>query len=167
MTQSAWAGCRSALLDFLFYLPCGGEERFRDRCDKFVHLSNGDRVLDLCCGAGALTALLARRAGADGRVLGVDICQDELESARIAARGVPADFAMAVAERLPLASSSFGKCCISLGMHHLAEPSRRDALREVLRILMPGGSLFVIDYNLPRGTGKACCYVSDKDGLQR
>ncbi|MCD6567470.1 MAG: class I SAM-dependent methyltransferase [Dehalococcoidia bacterium] len=82
-------------------------------------------------------------------MLGVDICQAKLESARMTARGVPADFTMAGAECLPLTSSTFGKCCISLGMHHLAEPLRRDALREVLRVLMPGGSLFVIDYNLP------------------
>ncbi|MCD6567471.1 MAG: hypothetical protein J7K94_01855 [Dehalococcoidia bacterium] len=69
MTQSAWARCRSALLDFFFYLICGGEKRFRARCAGFIRLSNGDRVLDLCCGAGALTALLARRVVSVGGCL--------------------------------------------------------------------------------------------------
>src|SRR3990172_2919489 len=66
----------------LVFLPCGGEKRFRKRCLDFAALSEGDRVLDLCCGTGTLTHLIAERIGASGQVIGLDLSPAMLERAR-------------------------------------------------------------------------------------
>ena len=63
-----------AVLDFLFYLPCGGETSFREKCVKFADLTTGDRVLDLCCGNGELTTVIAGQ-GLTGALVGVDISE--------------------------------------------------------------------------------------------
>lgn len=140
-----------ALTNLIFYLPCGGESKFRSMCLNFANLAEGDRVLDLCCGTGTLTSLIARHIGPDGQVVGLDISEPVLKTARITARNLPATFLRVSAENLPFASSSFDKCFISFGLHHMPWQAWQNALSEVSRTLRTGGSLTIVDYNLPAG----------------
>ncbi len=136
------------MFSFLFYLPCGGEATFRRRCVKFASLVAGDSILDVCCGAGELTSVIAE-PGFIGQVVGVDISESALEIARTKTQHISATFLRASAYDLPFASSRFNKCFISLGLHHMSVQERRWALKEIHRVLTPEGSLYVIDYNLP------------------
>lgn len=137
-----------SVFNFLFYLPCGGETSFRRRCVRFASLAAGDSILDVCCGAGELTSLIARQ-GFTGQVFGVDISEPALEIARTKTSHIPATFLRASADYLPFGSSRFDKCFISFGLHHMPEQQRQRTLMEIYRILAPKGTLYVIDYNLP------------------
>jgi ubiquinone/menaquinone biosynthesis C-methylase UbiE len=140
--------CYDAVFNFLFYLPCCGEAFFRDSCVEFANLTAGDRVLDLCCGNGELTTAIARQ-GLTIELVGVDVSETAIETARAKARHMPITFLTANASDLPLEPSQFNKCFISLGLHHMSRYERQKVLAEVHRILIPKGYLYIIDYNLP------------------
>lgn len=118
----------------------------------FAAPAEGDQILDVCCGTGTLTSLIARRVGPNGQVRGIDLSESALEIGRGKIRNVPVAFERAQAETLPFASARFDKCFISFGLHEMPIQSRRNTLREIFRILRSGGCLFVVDYNLPAGT---------------
>lgn len=136
------------IFNFFFYLPCGGETRFREKSVSFASLSNSDWILDLCCGAGELTGVLACK-GFTENLVGVDISEVPINTARGKTGNMPVNFLIASADYLPIESSQFDKCFISFGLHHMSPYQRQKTLSEVYRILVPAGNLYVIDYNLP------------------
>jgi ubiquinone/menaquinone biosynthesis C-methylase UbiE len=111
--------------------------------DAFVRLSalpRGARVIDLGCGSGAFTHLLAR-AGYD--CVGLDISAKLLELGR---RKYPdLSFLAGDIERLPFAEGSFDGVMLSGVVHHFPDPARCAA--EVARILRPQGRFVAFDPN--------------------
>ena len=140
--------CYDAVFNFFFYLPCGGETSFRERCVKFATIKAGDRILDLCCGTGDLMTAISRQ-GTAVQLVGIDVSDSAIEIARRKTRFVPVTLLRASADDLPLNSSQFDKCFISFGLHHMSRYERQKTLAEVHRTLTPKGNLYIIDYNLP------------------
>jgi len=107
-----------------------------------VPLSPGDRVLDVACGTGLVSLRLADRVGPGGEVLGIDISDQMVEAARRISShlGVGnAGFLRSGAEQVPLADASFDAAVCGLGLMYVPEPL--DALREMRRLVRPGGSV--------------------------
>jgi demethylmenaquinone methyltransferase/2-methoxy-6-polyprenyl-1,4-benzoquinol methylase len=105
----------------------------------------GDRVLDACCGTGDL-GVAARGAGA-GSVVGVDFSERMLERARRKApelEWVPADVLA-----LPFEDASFDAAVVGFGVRNVEDLEA--ALRELRRVLRPGGRLGVLEITTPRG----------------
>ena len=142
------AKCCDAISNFFFYLPCGGEASFRNKCVKFASLKEGDCILDLCCGTGNLAAAIAKQR-ITVKLFGADISESAIEAARAKSWSIPVTFLRTSAGDLPFESSQFDKCFISFGLHHMSRNERRKTLAEVHRTLVPKGNLYVIDYNLP------------------
>lgn len=124
------------------------------RFDKHVRLlqqhaglRTGTRVLDIGCGTGALLTELAR-AGAD--VTGIDTFEEAggidlaIAEARLRENHVRASLLKASAAGLPFADASFD-LAINIGMlEHIPPDVRPGIMREMLRVVRPGGSLFLI-----------------------
>ncbi len=105
----------------------------------------GSRVLEAGCGTGAQTAILARRSPG-ARITAVDIAADSLAAARerlAAMGGRDVHFQQADCVRLPFADHHFDHVFICFVLEHLAHPE--NVLRELKRVLKPGGSLTVIE----------------------
>ncbi len=100
----------------------------------------GGRVLDLACGPGVLTRVLARRAG---RVVGLDLTRRVLEVARRDGEAARAAYVRGSAERTPFASGAFDGLTLRLALHHVPDPAA--VLSEVRRLLCPGGRVVVLD----------------------
>ena len=97
-----------------------------------ARVSRGMRVLDVCCGPGMLAAGVLER-GAEA--IGLDF---SLEAVELASKLVPnGHFERGDAQALPYAAESFDAVLCGYGLMHLPEPAA--ALREMLRVLRPGG----------------------------
>ncbi len=106
------------------------------------------RVLDLCCGTGDLS-FLAGASAAGSRVVGLDFTLPMLgvaRSRRTGAPGTPA-FAQGDALRLPFADASFDAVTMGYGLRNVADALA--CLREVRRVLAPGGRVVVLDFGKP------------------
>jgi demethylmenaquinone methyltransferase/2-methoxy-6-polyprenyl-1,4-benzoquinol methylase len=124
-------------------MTAGLDGRWREATARAV-VRPGDRVLDVCCGTGDL-ALADRRAG--GRVTGVDFSEPMLARARAKSREI--DWVRADALALPFPAASFDAVTVGFGVRHFDDLER--GLRELRRVLVPGGRLAVLDLTRPRG----------------
>jgi demethylmenaquinone methyltransferase/2-methoxy-6-polyprenyl-1,4-benzoquinol methylase len=110
-------------------------------------LMEGARVLDVACGTGDLSLVLSGAGRA--QVVGVDFCRPMLEVARgkanDEARRVP--FVEGDALRLPFADSVFDVATIAFGLRNLS--SVEAGLRELRRVLKPGGRVAVLEFSSP------------------
>jgi SAM-dependent methyltransferase len=127
-----------------------GQLRARRRADLLLdlgHVTETSRVLELGCGIGIFSELLS---GSKARLVGIDISEDLLRRARaraekLNAAGAHVEFERASIHQLPHAAGSFDAVIGSSILHHLeVEP----ALREVFRVLKPGGRFVVAEPNM-------------------
>ncbi len=110
------------------------------------HPQPGQVVLDLGCGAGFDTLLAARRVGASGKVIGVDMTAEMIVKARTNAENLGlmnVAFVLGEIEDLPLPDASVD-LVISNGVFNLC-PDKPRVLGEVFRVLNPGGRLQMAD----------------------
>jgi SAM-dependent methyltransferase len=99
----------------------------------------GQRVLDVGCGTGAATVAAADRVGPAGAVVGLDANPEMLAVAR--RKDAPVDWREGRAEALPFPDASFDAVVSQFAMMFFADAT--GAVREMLRVLRPGGRLAV------------------------
>jgi ubiquinone/menaquinone biosynthesis methyltransferase len=104
----------------------------------------GDRVLDACCGTGDLAVEAERRGG---RVVGLDFSERMLERARKKSGGI--EWVQGDALALPFGDGEFDAATVGFGVRNLAD--LEGGLRELARVLRPGGKLAVLEITRPRG----------------
>jgi ubiquinone/menaquinone biosynthesis C-methylase UbiE len=108
----------------------------------------GDNVLDVGCGTGNLTLTAKEYAGPNGTVVGTDASPEMIEAARKKAlrmRSVTV-FDVGLAEDIAYPDATFDVVINRLMIHHLPDDVKRRAFAEVLRVLKPGGRLFIADF---------------------
>lgn len=109
-------------------------------------IASGERVVDVGCGAGIDSLIAARMVGPHGAVVGVDMTAAMLAKARAGAAAMAAtnvDFREGFAESLPVADG-WADVIISNGVMNLF-PDKTAGLREMARVLKPGGRLQIGD----------------------
>jgi len=126
-------------------LSLGTDGGWRRRAARETGLREGGLALDVACGSGKLTAELARIAGPSGRVIGLDFSPEMLDVAR--GRHPKLDFREGDALELPFDAGTFDASSIAFGLRNLADPVR--GLREMLRVVRPGGKAVVLEFVKP------------------
>ena len=104
-----------------------------------AQLAPGQKVLDVACGTGVLAREAARRIDPGGVVVGLDCNEGMLSVARRKAPGI--EWRRGMAESLPFADAALDAVVSQFGLMFFED--RRAALREMWRILRPGGRLAV------------------------
>ena len=108
----------------------------------------GARVLDLCCGTGDM-GLAVRRQSRNPEIVGADFAHPMLRLAAAKTAGRNFRILEADALRLPLHDASFDLVVSAFGFRNLANYDA--GLREIFRVLRPGGEVGILDFGEPRG----------------
>jgi len=138
----------SACYDLLTPAECS---RLRRRQIELAGVREGEAVLDVGCGPGALTVLAGLAAGRKGSAAGIDLAPRMIERARRKAKriGLEIDFRVASVDDIPWPDGSFDLVISSMMFHHLPVRIKEAALLEIHRVLKPEGRLFLYDFAVP------------------
>jgi demethylmenaquinone methyltransferase/2-methoxy-6-polyprenyl-1,4-benzoquinol methylase len=139
----------AARYDLINRVLSGGlDQRWRARAVKALGLQPTDVLLDLCTGTADVALAAAPRAA---RVVGVDFSHEMLrlglDKVRAHAFGYRIALARGDAMRLPLGAAATDAAVISFGIRNVQDPVV--ALRELARVLRPGGRLAILEFGLP------------------
>ncbi len=132
-------------------MSAGLHHRWRELAADHAQLGAGESALDVCCGTGDLTLELAGRIGAAGHVIGCDFSEPMLDLAREKAgvRGAAGvRFEWADALSLPYDAGRFDAVTVGFGVRNFADRDR--GIREMARVLRPGGRLVILEFTRPR-----------------
>ncbi|MCB1646113.1 MAG: bifunctional demethylmenaquinone methyltransferase/2-methoxy-6-polyprenyl-1,4-benzoquinol methylase UbiE [Pseudomonadales bacterium] len=111
----------------------------------------GHQVMDLAGGTGDLTELLSRKVGLTGEVILTDINYSMLSAGRtrLLDRGYAGNirYLQADAEHLPLPDNTLNCVTMAFGLRNVTR--KEQALKDILRVLKPGGKLVVLEFSHP------------------
>jgi demethylmenaquinone methyltransferase/2-methoxy-6-polyprenyl-1,4-benzoquinol methylase len=132
-------------------LSFGLHHRWRRVAVAKSGVAEGARVLDCATGTGDLALEFRRAVGARGDVVGTDFCEEMLAFAPEKAEraGLPVRFEVADVLALPYANHAFDAASIAFGIRNVDDPER--GLRELARVVKPGGSVVVLEFGQPGG----------------
>jgi demethylmenaquinone methyltransferase/2-methoxy-6-polyprenyl-1,4-benzoquinol methylase len=120
---------------------------WRRRAARLTRLQPGQTALDLCTGTGKLAHELVPLVRPGGRVIGIDFSPGMLELARAGEPGV--EFRQGDVSRLSEPDAGIDAVTIGFGLRNLVD--RDAALREMRRVLRPGGRLVILELAPPTG----------------
>jgi demethylmenaquinone methyltransferase/2-methoxy-6-polyprenyl-1,4-benzoquinol methylase len=132
-------------------LSAGLDERWRRKGICLLGLGEGERVLDLCGGTGDFAVLAAAATAPDGRVIVYDFNRRMMEAGKRklgrSAQRPRIHCIQGDAEAIAFADGSFDAVTLGFGLRNLVHPGL--GLRELSRVLKPGGRLLVLEFSLP------------------
>lgn len=118
---------------------------------KWSGAKTGDTCLDLCCGSGDITQLLARQAGKTGQVFGVDFSAELLRVARDRSERrcikPPIHWVEADVLKLPFSENQFDCATMGYGLRNVTDILQ--SLKEIHRVLKPGAKAAILDMHRP------------------
>jgi len=132
-------------------LLLGKQAEYDKHIVSLLQLNDSNRVLDLGCGTGVLTGMIADRLRADagGKAIGIDAAAKMVRVARKKRSTLNCIFEVMAAESLSYEDDSFDAVVSSLFFHHVQLDLKEKALSEAFRVLRPGGRLIIADMHMP------------------
>jgi demethylmenaquinone methyltransferase/2-methoxy-6-polyprenyl-1,4-benzoquinol methylase len=126
----------------------GRDTRWRERAVAAAGVQRSDIVLDVACGTGDMIRVFAATQPPPAMIIGVDFAANMLAHGRYAGLAVPVHLLRADALRLPLADETVDVISCTFGVRNFQDLSA--GLREMFRVLRPGGRVVILEFALPR-----------------
>lgn len=132
-------------------LSFGVHHAWRTRAVQLSGAQPGDHVLDCATGTGDLALKFKEKVGESGYVLGADFCKEMIEPApdKAAEKNLEVDFEVADAMDLPYEDDLFDISSIAFGIRNVDDPVQ--TLKEMARVVKPGGQVIVLEFGQPKG----------------
>ena len=161
MTEDETAGHKRVFVQRLFtsiaprydwfnrLASCGLDQRWRRQALALARLEPQMRLLDLCTGTGDLALLASARLRGDGIIIGMDMNPAMLAYARQKRPRRQADvrWMQGDAQALPFRDGAFDRVVIGFSTRNLSDLTA--GLREMIRVLRPGGQLVILETGRP------------------
>ena len=132
-------------------MSLGRDERWRELVVKRAQIKPGQSVLDVCCGTAKLTMKLAEAVGPAGKVVGLDFSENMIEVGKKNISSSPfrdtIQLMQGNAMSLPFEDQQFDAVTVAWGLRNV--PELEVALKEMIRVLKPGGRLVSLDMSKP------------------
>lgn len=129
----------------------GLDKGWRKKAVLTVEAKPGMHIVDVCCGTGQLSLGLAMTVGTTGHITGLDFSQNMLEKAREHVLGSPyqsiIELIQGDAMNLPFKDNSFDGATVGWGLRNL--PDLEKGIREMIRVVKPGGVVVSLDMAKP------------------
>jgi len=124
-----------------------GGEATRKKLVELAKIEAGQNVLEIGCGTGTVL-MTVKRFHPDAQVTGLDPDPKALDRAKQKAHRseLAIRFDQGFSDQLPYSDHSFDRVLSSFMFHHLNEEEREQTLREARRVLRPGGSFYMADF---------------------
>lgn len=128
-----------------------GENILRSSIFKVLspYVKKGDRILDLCCGTGTLTILLAKLLYKDCKMIGVDISIGQIAQAKKKNKYPNLEFVVMDANELKFQNDYFDHVVISAALHEMNKNQRLNVLSEIHRVIKKEGIFLVFEHHEP------------------
>ncbi len=143
-------------------MTLGQEGRYRRHVLALLALRGRERVLDIGCGTGTLTRCLAAALTdkSESLVVGLDAAPRMIQVARRKGASLPnIRFDVGVAEALAYPDAAFDAAVSTFFFHHLDADLKRRSLRELRRVVKPGGRIVIVDVDVPSNWfGRLCAW---------
>src|SRR5690554_2129050 len=132
-------------------LSFGVHNAWRKKAVAESRVKPGDRVLDCATGTGDLALEFKKAVGHTGYVVGTDFCKEMIEHApgKAEKQQLVVEFEVADAMNLPYEDNAFDIASIAFGIRNVDEPDV--ALKEMARVVKPGGRVIVLEFGQPEG----------------
>lgn len=140
-------------------LSFGIHRLWRDKALQRAGLNPESTLVDVCTGTGDVAFAAARRLSAKGQVIGIDFVYPMLAIAEKKARqqgAAPVHFIHGDALHLPLPDSCADAVIVSFGIRNVDDPIA--GLKEMLRVVRPGGAVVVLEFGQPLLPGFSLLY---------
>jgi demethylmenaquinone methyltransferase/2-methoxy-6-polyprenyl-1,4-benzoquinol methylase len=135
-------------------LSLGVDRRWRRQAVAQMLPPSGGRHLDLATGTADMALEILKQKGASAAVAGVDISVAMMRIGRqkCRARGLEdrVSFVRAPGEALPFGDAAFDSACVAFGIRNVVD--RDLGLREMCRVVRPGGRVVILEFSTPRGS---------------
>ena len=126
-------------------MTAGLHHRWRRRAVELASVGPGSRVIDVATGTGDLAVALARAVAPGGEVVACDFSEKMLARARIKAPALRFEWADALS--LPYTSDSFDAATVGFGVRNFSDVDQ--GLRELTRVVRPGGRVVILEITRP------------------
>ncbi|MEX0685396.1 MAG: bifunctional demethylmenaquinone methyltransferase/2-methoxy-6-polyprenyl-1,4-benzoquinol methylase UbiE [Balneolales bacterium] len=132
----------------------GTHHRWRKKAVRMSGVQAGMSVLDCATGTGDLALEFKKAVGPEGKVIGTDFCAEMMKSApaKAAKMNLEVNFETADAMDLPYSDNTFDIASIAFGIRNVDDPLK--SLKELARVVKPGGKVIVLEFGQPDGLFK-------------
>lgn len=118
---------------------------------RHLPIRRNSRILDVAAGTGTWTFAMAKRLGAEGKIVGLDFTEAMLDVAKerqqTSSDAAKIEFVHGNAMQLPYADNSFDMATVGFALRNM--PSVETCLREMLRVVKPGGLVMSLELSKP------------------
>ena len=105
-------------------------------------------VLDVATGTADFAIAVAKKAAPGSHITGIDLSEGMLEVGRKKCQGLPISLETGDAENLRFADGTFDRVCVAFGVRNFE--NLMQGLKEMLRVLRPGGKLIILELSYPK-----------------
>ena len=136
------------LIKFCF-LPFGGERKFKEKLLEGVEFGSNEKILDMCCGTGGTTFIIAEKTVDSCEIIGIDLSEGQLRKAIKKNTYSNVLLKEGNVTNTKFIEGFFDKVFISFALHEMKRGERLDVLKEAKRVLKNSGKLIIFEIDEP------------------